>query len=180
MARQLGRDRRPPAAGFLQAGFDVLDVDGERSEPSGETVHVVEVVDGDTLKVDRGGETVTVRLIGVDTPETVHPSEPVQCFGAEASAHATDLAEGTRVRLEHDPSQGEVDAYGRELAYVVLDDDRMLNLLLIAEGYGLEYTYDDPYRHQQEFRGAQAAAEADEVGLWAPDTCDGNTDQPAN
>ena len=93
---------------------------------------VVRVVAGDTLVLD-GGE--RVRLIGVDTPETVHPQKPVEYFGKEASAFTRQLVEGERVRLEYDLGTGRKDRYGRTLAYVYLEDGRLLNLAIIAGGY---------------------------------------------
>ncbi len=78
---------------------------------------VTEVVDGDTVKVARHGET-SIRIIGIDTPETVHPTEPVECGGPRASQLATHLLTGKQVRLVFDPSQGRIDAYGRTLAYL--------------------------------------------------------------
>ena len=77
---------------------------------------VIDVVDGDTIKVSMNGTITTLRLIGMDTPETVDPRKPVQCFGKEASNKAKELLSGKKVRLEMDPSQGTLDTYGRTLA----------------------------------------------------------------
>jgi micrococcal nuclease len=74
---------------------------------------VVRVVDGDTVVI---APDTTVRLIGIDTPETVDPRKPVQCFGREASAYAHLLLDGRSVSLEYDPTQGRLDRYGRTLA----------------------------------------------------------------
>ncbi|MHB1134766.1 MAG: thermonuclease family protein [Chloroflexota bacterium] len=135
---------------------------------------VVDVVDGDTLKVDLGGRTETVRVIGIDTPESVSPREPVQCFGLEASARADELLRGRSVALTQDPSQDSRDQYGRLLAYVeVAGQD--FGLAMIADGYAHEYTYDVPYRRQAEYRAAQRAAQGQRVGLWSSATCGGDT-----
>jgi len=131
---------------------------------------VVDVVDGDTLKVNMPDRT-TIRVIGINTPETVDPRKPVECFGREASARAHELLDGEDVSLEFDPSQGMLDRYGRTLAYIWLPDGRSLGETLIAEGYAYEYTYDTPYKYQDEYNAAEAAARDSEVGLWAPDTC---------
>jgi micrococcal nuclease len=139
-------------------------------------VTVVDVVDGDTIKVSTGE---TLRLIGVDTPETRDPRRPVQCFGREASARAHALLDGARVRLEHDPSQGRRDKYGRTLAYVWLPDGRLYNETIIAEGYAHEYTYAIPYRYRDAFRAAERSAREAGRGLWSPATCAGDTEQPA-
>lgn len=139
------------------------------------TVYVVsEVVDGDTIKVQKDGKTETVRLIGIDTPETVDPRKPVQCFGKEASAKTKELLLNKEVTLESDPSQDAVDKYGRTLAYIYLQDGTNVNLLLVAEGYATEYTYDsNPYRYQKEFLEAQQTARSQEKGFWAANTCAG-------
>jgi micrococcal nuclease len=90
---------------------------------------VVHVVDGDTMVVAfRGGRTATVRVLGVDTPETVDPRKPVQCFGPEASAYAKAHLTGASVRLEFDVERH--DRYGRLLAYVLVGGDRYEDDLL--------------------------------------------------
>jgi micrococcal nuclease len=139
-------------------------------------VTVARVVDGDTIKLSTGE---TLRLIGVDTPETVDPRAPVQCFGREASARAHALLDGASVRLEYDPTQGRYDRYGRTLAYVWLADGRLFNETIIAEGYAHEYTYAIPYRYRDRFRAAERAAREASRGLWSPTTCGGDTTRPA-
>ena len=134
---------------------------------------VTSVIDGDTLHVDVDGSDVKVRLIGINTPETVDPRTPVQCFGKEASNRMKELASGQMVYLETDPSQSTYDAYGRLLAYVFLKDGEMLNRKMIAEGYAYEYTYLAPYKYQKEFRQLQNFAHASGYGLWSPSTCNG-------
>lgn len=142
--------------------------------PAGEVLRVVRVVDGDTIVVDQDGAQVRVRLLGIDTPETVKPDSPVECFGPDASARAHELLDGQSVLLENDPTQDAVDAYGRTLAYVWVGD-ALVNEVLVAEGYAREYTYDTPGIHHQELVDAQDAAEANGLGLWSPDMCDGTT-----
>ena len=78
-------------------------------------------------KVEIAGHVETVRLIGVDTPETVHPQKPVEYFGKEASAFTKRMAEGKTVRLEDDPQCTNRDRYGRLLRYVYLPDGKLLN-----------------------------------------------------
>ncbi|MFH1533336.1 MAG: thermonuclease family protein [Nitrospirota bacterium] len=136
------------------------------------TFEVVNVVDGDTLDVMIEGNKVRIRLIGVDTPETVHPSKPVECFGQEASTFAKDTLSGKIVRLEIDDSQGNVDKYGRILRYVFLENDVNFNKMLIEEGYAFEYTYNLPYKYQVEFIEAEKQAELNGMGLWASGVCD--------
>ena len=132
---------------------------------------VTRVVDGDTFKASRGATTETVRLIGIDTPETVKPRAPVECFGREASARARELLNGQLVRLETDPTQDTRDRYGRLLAYAYLPDGTLVNEQLIAEGYAHEYTYRVPYLMQEPFRAAEREAREASRGLWSPAAC---------
>jgi micrococcal nuclease len=134
---------------------------------------VVAVVDGDTVDVNLDGTVERVRMIGIDTPETVRPNTPVECFGKEASAYTKALLERQAVYVEEDPSQDSRDQYGRLLAYVWLEDGRMANLALVDGGYAYEYTYDQPYKYQRQFRQAQQDAQASQRGLWSPATCNG-------
>jgi micrococcal nuclease len=127
---------------------------------------VTKVVDGDTIKVNIDGNIETIRLIGVDTPETVDPRKPVQCFGMEASNKTKEILTGRKVRLEADPSQGERDKYGRLLRYVFLPSGIDFNLQLIQEGYAHEYTYKVPYKYQREFKAAEKNAIENNIGLW--------------
>lgn len=127
---------------------------------------VVRTVDGDTIRVDRNGEEIVIRFIGMDTPETVAPDRPVECFGPEASARTKELVEGGQVWLEYDEASGLTDKYDRTLAFVWLDQQTMLNELLIAEGYAEEVTYTDGYAHQRDFQDAERAAQSAGLGLW--------------
>lgn len=142
--------------------------------PSGlERATVTRVVDGDTIDVTLNRRTVRVRLLGVDTPETVHPSRPVECFGREASRFLKELLEGQTVLLESDASQGDRDRYNRLLRFVWLPDGRLVNYEIIAQGYGFEYTFNLPYKYQDQFKAAQRAAREAQTGLWAPNACNG-------
>lgn len=140
---------------------------------------VVKVIDGDTIDVSINGQTSRLRLIGIDTPETVDPRKPVQCFGKESSDKAKELLEGKKVRLESDDSQDNRDKYDRLLRYVYLEDGTMYNKLIITEGYAHEYTYNLPYKYQAEFKQAQKDAEQAGKGLWSSSTCSGDTEKPA-
>lgn len=128
---------------------------------------VTRVVDGDTVRVDRGGEEIVVRLIGLDTPETVAPDRPVECFGPEASARTKALVEGGEVWLEYDAASGLTDKYDRTLAFVWLDSDTLLNEVLVAEGFAEEVTYTDGYAHQADLQAAEARAREAGAGLWS-------------
>lgn len=143
------------------------------SKDLGEKYKVLHVVDGDTLSVEIDGKKEVLRLIGINTPETVDPRRPVECFGTEASKKAKEILSGKMVMLEKDETQGELDRYNRLLRYVYLEDGTSFNKLMIEEGYAYEYTYNTPYRYQTEFKAAQQLAEKEKRGLWAPDTCNG-------
>jgi len=129
---------------------------------------VERVVDGDTVVVvSADGARERLRLIGVDTPETVKPDAPVDCFGPEASAFTTDaLPVGSTVWLEDDASQGDADRYDRLLRYVWTEGGGLLNQQLVASGLGTEDTYDQPYRYRDAFVAAEAAARDSGAGLW--------------
>lgn len=137
---------------------------------------VIDVVDGDTIKVVIDGKLETLRLIGLDTPETVDPRKTVQCFGKEASAKAVELLLNQKVWLESDTSQGVRDKYNRLLMYVYRDDGLLYNKWMIENGYAHEYTYQQvPYRYHAEFNQAELDAKLGQRGLWSPQTCNGIT-----
>lgn len=127
-------------------------------------VKVVNVVDGDTIKIETGE---TVRYIGIDTPETVHPDKPVQCYGKEASDKNTALVERKVVELEKDIS--EKDKYGRLLRYIWLNDV-LINEVLVREGYAQSSTYPPDVKYQNRFVEAQRFAREEQKGLWGS-TC---------
>ena len=124
----------------------------------------VRVVDGDTIIVEIAGEKERVRLIGVDTPETVHPNKPVEHYGKEASAFTKKMVDGEMVRLEYGLESR--DRYGRLLAYVFLTDGTFLNAEIIKQGYGFAYTR-FPFKYMEQFRQYEREARESEIGLWA-------------
>jgi micrococcal nuclease len=134
---------------------------------------VAKVVDGNTIDVLIGGVKERIRLIGVNTPETVDPRKPVQCYGPEASAAAKAKLTSASVFLESDSSQDDKDKYDRLLRYVFLADGTDFDEWLIENGYGFEYTYKTPYKYQAQFKAAQQRAKQNGIGLWAVATCDG-------
>ncbi|MCE9586008.1 thermonuclease family protein [Candidatus Uhrbacteria bacterium] len=134
----------------------------------------IRAVDGDTIEVllDGSAVNVKVRLLGIDTPESVDPRKPVQCFGKEASKHTAELVEGKRVRLDADPKADEVDKYGRLLRNVILSDGIDLNAELVADGYAHAYlSYPLDARRKAELTRLQEEAKAAQRGLWNPETC---------
>jgi micrococcal nuclease len=125
------------------------------------------VVDGDTIEVSIGGVEETVRLLGIDTPESVDPRAPVECFGREAAAHtASLLPTGTEVRLVRDIEAR--DRYDRLLAYVYRHDDgTFVNLALVRDGFASVLTYPPNVAHAGELTTAAAEARNDRRGLWS-------------
>ena len=126
---------------------------------------VTEIVDGDTIKLDTGQ---TVRYIGIDTPETKHPSKPVQCFGKEAALKNSDLVLGRKVKLVKDVS--ETDRYGRLLRYVYFGDV-FINETLIRQGYAFSTAFPPDIAQQDIFNSAQEQAKEENLGLWDKSIC---------
>ena len=130
------------------------------------TGRVVDVIDGDTIRVRISGSVEKVRLIGVDTPETKHPDKGVECYGPEASARTGELiGPGTVVRLERDLATR--DRYGRLLAYVYrVSDSLFVNETLLVEGYARALPFDDTPMFHDRFARAEERARSSAVGLW--------------
>ena len=146
------------------AGMIALAMARKRAGPV--TARVERVVDGDTLIVRYPGESHTFRLIGVDTPETVHPTRHVQYFGGEASALTRARLDGQTVELAVDPAGDTVDAFGRLLRLVYLDGG-LFNATLIRERYGHAIRGFD-YSMRREFIALENQARIQGRGLWAP------------
>jgi len=134
------------------------------ARPTMTEARVVDVVDGDTIKVSIAGQVYTVRYIGIDTPETVHPSQPVQWMGPEASAANKALVGDQTVYLEKDVS--ETDKYDRLLRYVWLADGRMVNEELCRQGYAQSSSYPPDIKYQDRFVAAVQEARSTGRGLW--------------
>ena len=142
----------------------------EAAGPAGASVLVVRAVDGDTLEVEIEGRREDVRLIGVDTPETVKPDEPVQCFGPQASAFTHRIADGRRARLLFGVERRDI--YDRLLAYVQLGDppfdveERSLNAMLLRRGLARTLTFPPNDRFATPFRRLELKAARAGRGLW--------------
>ncbi len=140
--------------------------------PVASTPTIVDVIDGDTIVVAFGPEAVeTVRLLGVDTPETVDPSRPQQCFGAEASGYLRSLLPaGTHIRLERDVEAR--DHFGRLLGYVFRSSDQLfVNQELLRNGYADVSIYEPNSTYAPTLEAAVTSARTRNVGLW--DVCGG-------
>lgn len=135
------------------------------------TLQLVEkVVDGDTIKVRIGGKTETVRLVGINAPESVDPRKTVECFGREAAARLTELVADRQVTLQVDDTQADRDRYGRLLRFVFVEDQDV-GLQLLQEGYVLEALYGRPHVYHDAYVAAQQVAETEGRGLWAVGAC---------
>lgn len=130
--------------------------------------HVTRYIDGDTIEVDMNGSVETIRLIGVDTPETHKPNTPVQCYGPEAAGYTKQIisAAGDTVRLGADPYSTNRDRYNRLLRYVYLPDGTLVEEQLILNGYGFYYPY-FPFTKSSQFQKDEEQAIASKKGLWA-------------
>jgi micrococcal nuclease len=132
---------------------------------------VTKVVDGDTISIQIGDSVEKIRIVGINTPETVDPRKSVECFGKEASAKAREVLLNQEVSLESDFTQNDKDRYGRLLRYVYLRDGSDFGKLMISQGYAYEYTYDQSYLKQLEYKLAEQEAKNGKKGLWAENAC---------
>lgn len=134
---------------------------------------VIRVVDGDTFKVDDGSKQgMTIRLIGVDTPETVHPQKAVEYYGKEASDFMKELIVGKTVRLEYDVEP--LDRYKRTLAYVYLEDGTFVNEYLVKNGYAKVMTVPPNVKYADAFIKLERQARRKNKGLWNEPVIDGD------
>jgi micrococcal nuclease len=124
---------------------------------------VVDVLDGDTIRVARGHDTDTVRLLGINTPETHHPRKPVECFGPEAAAYTDAQLRGRAVELEADIE--ERDRYDRRLAYVIVDGERF-NDELVRRGYARLLVIEPNHAHARAMLQEELDAKRAGRGLW--------------
>lgn len=138
--------------------------DSLTNSPNSATVK--EVIDGDTIDISIGGKTERVRLIGIDTPETKHPTKGVECFGPEASSYTEQLLpKGTALRVERDVEAR--DKYGRLLLYVYIERSNVfVNLDLVMNGYARPMVFEPNTAHMADFAQASTQAELRNVGLW--------------
>ncbi|MBP9759257.1 thermonuclease family protein [Candidatus Dojkabacteria bacterium] len=141
-------------------------------DPNISIVKVINVIDGDTFTIEGGA---VIRMIGIDTPETVHPSKPIQCYGKEASQKTKELLEGKEIKLEKDVS--ETDKYSRLLRYVYVDDI-FINEYLVSEGFAKSSSYPPDVKYQNKFVEAQKKAQEENKGLWNVSACPTATPKP--
>jgi micrococcal nuclease len=171
--RKGARRQRPASTSLLGLALGPLALVGcgapggadTNDEPGAATV--VSVVDGDTLEVELGDSTEPVRLIGIDTPESVARDRPNECYGQEASEQlAALIPAGSQVRLERDLEAR--DRYGRLLAYVYrASDDMFVNHDLVARGFAEAMPYPPNTARESDFDAAQTVAQQGGAGLWS-------------
>ena len=126
-------------------------------------VDVLEVVDGDTIRVDLDGSSTPVRLIGIDTPEKDGPYTDEECFGAEASRYTERALDGRSIDLEFDVER--TDRFDRTLAYVWVED-ALFNERILLDGYAQQATFPPNVRYAERFTEAQRSARAAGAGHW--------------
>ncbi len=145
-----GRSREAPPYPDSVVALAVLAALSSPAAAQTGPAQVDRVIDGHTIRVRLDGDRSTVRLTGVDTPETRHPTRGVEPYGPEASAYTTARLMGTTVRLDRDSAGDDIDAYGRLLRYVVLASGENVNATLIREGLATAIRA-FPYSRQREF-----------------------------
>ncbi|MFZ5652427.1 MAG: thermonuclease family protein [Bacillota bacterium] len=148
----------------LLTGCGAAGTGESKKEEDHNWVKVKRVVDGDTFEIVNRGKIEKVRLIGVDTPETLKPNSEVEPYGPEASSFTKKMIEGKKVRLEFDVQ--ERDRYGRILAYVYLENGAFLNARLLEEGLATTMTVPPNVRMAEHFLGLQKKAQKARKGIW--------------
>ncbi|MEM7346109.1 MAG: thermonuclease family protein [Chloroflexota bacterium] len=138
---------------------------------------VIRVADGDTLTVmiedgQLAGFEETIRMLGIDTPETVHPKRPPECYGQQASDFTKATFAGSEaataiVLVQLDPQTETRDRFGRLLAHLWLEDGRLFNEILLAEGYARHNDYGSASVHKARYTAAEINAQTNQLGLWS-------------
>ncbi|WP_243291687.1 thermonuclease family protein [Bacillus sp. FJAT-47783] len=157
---------------FMIVGCQMTDMDqsssnSEKAYEAHERISatIVDVVDGDTMKIIVNGKEETIRLLLIDTPETVHPTKPVQPFGPEASQFAKEMLSNKEVEIELDVN--ERDKYGRLLVYVYING-QMFNEMLLENGLArVAYVYPPNTKYVDRFVSIEKKAKQKEIGIWS-------------
>ncbi|MDD4938527.1 MAG: thermonuclease family protein [Candidatus Shapirobacteria bacterium] len=129
---------------------------------------LVKVIDGDTLTVKINDKEESVRLIGIDAPESN------ECMGTEATEKLKEMLENKEIKLEADESQENQDVYGRLLRYVFIDG-QLINQRMITDGWAKEYTFKVAYKYQEKFKEVENQAKENKKGIWGGNICPTNT-----
>lgn len=166
LGQDVGQDLAPPVIKEVKESSPAAKI-SQTFGIEGERAYVTKVVDGDTIEVEMNGAEFKVRLIGIDTPETVDPRRPVGCFGKEASREAKNLLSGKEVIMQKDISES--DKYGRLLRYIYLPLEGQLlfvNDYLVRQGFAKILTYPPDVKFNEQFLEAEQAARREKRGLW--------------
>lgn len=150
------------------AELSLQEVEVKKEKESEEHYPILHVFDGDTFTVRMpDGSVESVRLIGIDAPETGKKYTKRECFGEEATDALVALISGSSVRLKADPSQDDRDVHGRLLRYATLADGTDVGLRMIESGFAREYTFRGrEYQHQADYREADMHVREKKVGIW--------------
>lgn len=128
---------------------------------------VQKVIDGDTIAVEVSGEEKRIRILGINTPESVDPERPVECYGIEASLYLKQLLTGSKVKIHYDNAKPRIDDYGRILAYIESPSQADIGTIMIEKGYAYEYTYHNEwYSKQKIYKNLEKNAKNSLLGLW--------------
>ena len=140
----------------------------------GEEVEFNKCVDGDTFKITLNDEVKSVRMLAIDTPESVHPTKKVEAYGIESSKYTCELlTNASKIELEYDNNSDKTDKYGRILAWVFVDDE-LLQDILIKKGYAeVAYLYGN-YKYTDLLKDHEEVAKSQELGIWSNETNDNN------
>jgi micrococcal nuclease len=155
----------------LGAQAETVVLDATPSSATTAVYPVTKVRDGDTIEITYEGKTEAVRLVGINTPETVDPRRPIQCFGKEASNRLKSQLTGKSVSLETDSTQSDRDKYGRLLRFVFIEGQDV-GLIMLREGFAQESLYSSvPHKYRDLYLTAQTEAKNAGRGLWSPEAC---------
>ena len=127
---------------------------------------VIEVIDGDTIKVKMNNQIETVRLLGINTPEVLSPYTSEECYGKEASQKTKEILTNKKVYLIPDPYSSDRGKYGRLLRYIFLSNGEFVNAELIKKGYAFNYIY-EPFQFMKYFDLLEKEAKENRIGLWS-------------
>lgn len=147
--------------------FNTDSNDDDYLETNSTYYSVLKIIDGDTISVEINGEEKKIRILGINTPESVDPDRPVECYGIEASNYLKQWLGGSKIKIYYDRAKPKNDDYGRLLAYIMDSEQVDIGATLITKGYAKEYTYKNEwYAKQTQYRNLEKTAKDNSLGLW--------------
>ncbi|MFH1456797.1 MAG: thermonuclease family protein [Patescibacteria group bacterium] len=156
--------------GYTEYKNTCIPIPAEDCEIDNFNITISRVVDGDTVEFTCNGKDEKIRIIGIDTPETVHPSKPVQCFGKEASQKMKKIAENKKAILKKGQGSENRDKYGRLLRYIEINNQD-IGAEMIKNGYAFSYKI-YPHEKLDEYNQLEKDVRETEKGLWGKGICD--------